>query len=56
MNEKINFFLLAGEKFMPKMHLTQPKPTYSACDFPKGKNRIQNFNGTNIFIQIYLSK
>ena len=33
MNEKINMFLLAGENVMPEMHLTQPKPTYSACDF-----------------------
>ena len=56
MNEKIKMFLLAGENFIPKMHLTQPKPTYSASDFPKNKNRIQNFNKTNIFIQIYLSK
>ena len=52
MNEKINMFLLAGENVMTEMHLTQPKPTYSACDFPKNKNKIQNFNETNIFIQI----
>ena len=52
MNEKINMFLLAGENVMPEMHLTQPKPTYSACDFPKNKNKIQNFNETNTFIQI----
>ena len=56
MNEKIKMLLLAGENFIPKMHLTQPKPTYSAFDFPKNKTRIQNFNETNIFIQIYLSK
>ena len=24
MNETVNFFLLAGDKFMPEMHLKQP--------------------------------
>ena len=27
----INKFLLAGDKFMPEMHLRQPQFTYSAC-------------------------
>ena len=37
MNEMVNKFLLAGDKFMPEMHLKKPaalgKPgfTYSAC-------------------------
>ena len=31
MNEWINKFLLAGDKFMPKMHIRQPVFTYSAC-------------------------
>ena len=31
MNEIINKFLLAGEKFMFEMHLEQPRFTYSAC-------------------------
>ena len=31
MNEIINNFLLAGDKFMPEMHLKQPGFTYSAC-------------------------
>ena len=31
MNEIINKFLLAGDKFMPEMHLKQPGFTYSAC-------------------------
>ena len=30
MNEIVNKFLLAGDKFMPKMHLKQPGLTYSA--------------------------
>ena len=31
MKEIINKFLLAGDKFMPEMHLKQPELTYSAC-------------------------
>ena len=31
MNEIVNKFLLAGEKFMPELHLKQPGFTYSAC-------------------------
>ena len=31
MNQITNKFLLAGDKFMPKMHLRQPAFTYSAC-------------------------
>ena len=30
MNEIVNKFLLAGDKFMPEMHLKQPRFTYSA--------------------------
>ena len=38
----VNKFLLAGNKFMPKMHLRQPGFTYSACGlFAKNKERIQ---------------
>ena len=32
MNEIVNRFLLAGDKFMPEMHLRQPQFVYSACD------------------------
>ena len=36
-------FLLAGDKFMPDMHLKQPEFTYIACGpFTKNKERIQN--------------
>ena len=39
MNEIVNNFLLAGDKFMPKIHLGQPRFTYSACGpFPEHKN------------------
>ena len=31
MNEIVNKSLLAGDKFMPEMHLKQPRFTYSAC-------------------------
>ena len=31
MNEVVKKFLLAGEKFMPEMHLRQLGFTYSAC-------------------------
>ena len=42
MNEIVNNFLLAGEKFMPEMHLKQLGFTYSACGpFTKIKERIQ---------------
>ena len=44
MNTIINKFLLAGDKFMPEMHLRQPQFTYSACGpFTKHKQRIQKF-------------
>ena len=43
MNEIVNKFLLAGDKFMPEMHLKQPGFTYSACgSFTKNKERIEN--------------
>ena len=31
MNEIVHKFLLAGNAFMPEMHLKQPGHTYSAC-------------------------
>ena len=41
MNEIVNKFLLAGDKFMPEMHLKQPGFTYSACGpFTKNKEFI----------------
>ena len=42
MNNVINKFLLAGDKFMPEMHLRQPRFVYSACGlFTKHKERIK---------------
>ena len=47
MNDIINKFLLAGDKFMPEMHLRQPGFTYSACGpFTKNKERTQKFKQT----------
>ena len=47
MNDIINKFLLAGDKFMSEMHLKQPGFTYSACGpFTKNKQRIQRFMET----------
>ena len=31
MNEIVNKFLMAGDKFMPEMHLKQPDFTCSVC-------------------------
>ena len=54
MNEIINKFLLAGDKFMPEMHLRQPKFTYSACGpFTKHKERIKKFKETGDTRYIY---
>ena len=53
MNEIVNKFLLAGDKFMPEIqtvqrNLRQPGLTYSACGpFTKNKERIQIFIKTN---------
>ena len=45
--EVVNNFLLAGDKFIPEMHLKQPGFTYSACGpFTKSKERIQKFEET----------
>ena len=47
MNDLINKFLLAGDKFMHEMHLRQPQFTYSACEpFTKNKKCIQKFKET----------
>ena len=54
MNNVINKFLLAGDKFMPEMHLRQPQFTYSACGpFTKQKERIQKFKETGDTNYIY---
>ena len=43
-NSIINNFLLAGDRFMPKMHLWQTRFTNSACGpSTKNKERIQKY-------------
>ena len=57
MNEKVNNFLLAGNKFVPEMHLKQPGFTYSVCGpFTKNKERTQKFKETEDPNLIYLQK
>ena len=47
MNEIVNKFLLAGDKFMPEMHLRQPGFTFSVCgQFTKNKEEIQKCKET----------
>ena len=54
MNNTINKFLLAGDKFMPEIHLKQPGFTYSACvPCTKHKERIQKFKETGDVRYIY---
>ena len=56
MNEIVNTFLLAGDKFMTKMHLKQSGLTYSACGpFTKNKERIGKFKRNRRY-KIYLRK
>ena len=57
MNEIANKFLLAGDKFMPEMHLRQPGFTCSACGpFTKNKERIKKFKETGDSRYIYQNK
>ena len=53
MNNVINKFLLAG-KFVPEMHLRQPRFVYSACGpFTRHKERIKEFKRTGDTRYIY---
>ena len=54
MNNIINKFLLAGDKFMPEMHLRQLQFVYSACGpFTRHKERIKEFKRTGDTRYIY---
>ena len=54
MNNVINKFLLAGDKFMPEMHLRQPQFVYSACGpFTRHKEGIKEFKRTGDTRYIY---
>ena len=54
MNNVINKFLLAGDKFMHEMHLRQPQFVYSACGpSTRQKERIKEFKCTGDTRYIY---
>ena len=57
MNNIINKFLLAEDKFMPEMHLRQPRFVYSACGpFTRHKERIKVFKRTDDTRLLYRNK
>ena len=60
MDEIINKFLLVGDKFMPEMHLRQPRFVYSACGpFTRHKEIIKELKRTgniNLFYRNTLDK
>ena len=60
MNEIVNKFLLASDKFMPEIHLKQPGFTHSACGpFTKNKERTEMFmptGNTNIIYKNEIDK
>ena len=57
MNDVVNNFLLAGDKFMPEMDSRQPGFTDSTYGpFTKNKERIQRFKETRDTKYIYRNK
>ena len=57
MNNVISKFLLAGDKFMPEIHLTQAQFTCSACGpFTKHEQTIQKFKETGDTNYIYMNE
>ena len=53
MNNVINKFLLAGNTFIPEMHLRQPGFTYSSCGLLTKNKTIQKFKATGDCTYIY---
>ena len=54
MNNVINNFFLAGDIFMPEMHLRQPRFVHGACGpFTRHKERIKEFKRTGDTRYIY---
>ena len=54
MNNVINKFLLAGDRFIPEIYLRQSQFIYSACDpFTRHKERIKKFKQTGDTRYIY---
>ena len=57
MNNIINKFLLAGDKFIPEMHLRHSQFVYSACGpFTRHKERIKEFKRTGDTRLLYRNK
>ena len=57
MNEIVNKALLAGDKFMPEMHLRKPGFAYSACVvFTNNKERVKKFKEEGDLRYIYQNK
>ena len=56
MNEIVKTLLLAGDKFMPEIHLRQPGFTYSACGTFTKKQRKNTKIKLNRRFTICLSK
>ena len=57
MRHVINKLLLAGDKFMPEIHLRQPQFIYSACGpFTKHEQRVQKFKETGDTNYIYMNE
>ena len=54
MNEIVNKFILAADKFIPEMLLRKPEFIYSACGpFTRNKEKIQKFKETEDSRYIY---
>ena len=54
MNETVNTFLLAGDKFIPETHLKQPRFTHITCGtITENKERIQKLKATGDTSYIY---
>ena len=54
MNKIVHRFFLTDNKFIPEMHLKQPRLTYSACrPSTKNKERIQKFKETGDTKRLY---
>ena len=51
MSDIINKFLLAGDKFMPEIHLRQPQFTYSACGPFTENKESKNSKKLEIYLQ-----
>ena len=55
MNEIVNRFLLAGDKFMPEMQLKQPGFTCSTCGPFTNKEEVQIIFPRMILIELVFS-